>query len=68
MPFTKLAAKRGPGYPVGQPAPMYLDCLCGAHLPMNYDNGKTTTCFDWGIIYLTPLTWRKERKWMNLNG
>ena len=27
--FTKLALKRAEGWPVGQPAPMYVDCLCG---------------------------------------
>jgi len=32
MPFTKLALKRDPSVPVGQPAPMFLDCPCGERL------------------------------------
>lgn len=31
---TKRALKREQGYPVGTPAPIYLDCECGHHLTM----------------------------------
>jgi hypothetical protein len=30
MRLTKVAMIREPGYPVGQPAPLYLNCPCGA--------------------------------------
>ena len=39
MPIVKRALKREPGYPVGVPAPLYLDCECGHHLSMPHVNG-----------------------------
>lgn len=35
MPLTKLALKRDPSVPVGQPATMFLDCPCGERLTAN---------------------------------
>lgn len=32
--YTKRALKVEPGYLVGKPAPLYLDCECGHHLAM----------------------------------
>lgn len=34
MSLTKLALKRDPTVPIGQPAPMHLDCPCGQSLPV----------------------------------
>lgn len=34
---TKVAIIRRPGYPVGRPAPCYLNCPCGAEPPVPSD-------------------------------
>lgn len=41
--YMKRALKREPGYPVGIPAPMYLDCECGHHLPIPEIKGMPMT-------------------------
>jgi hypothetical protein len=38
---VKKALKREPGYPVGVPAPLYVDCLCGSHVPIT---GNANSC------------------------
>jgi len=35
--YTKLALKRDPDVPAGQPAPMHLDCPCGQQVPADDD-------------------------------
>ncbi len=41
MAYTKLALKRDPDAPVGQPAAMHLDCPCGQHVLVT---GETNHC------------------------
>lgn len=33
--LVKLAIKRDPNVPIGQAAPLHLDCLCGTTLPID---------------------------------
>jgi len=37
MAYTKLALKRDPDVPAGQPASMHLDCPCGQQVPADDD-------------------------------
>lgn len=47
--LTKVAQIQHDGYPVGTPAPMYLDCPCNAK-PDVPEDGETVTC-DCGVEY-----------------
>jgi hypothetical protein len=40
---VKRALKREPGYPVGVPAPLYLDCTCGHKLSIPQVRGLPVT-------------------------
>jgi hypothetical protein len=46
---TKAALIREPGYPVGVPAPMYLNCSCGHKV--NVFQTSNTTCPKCGTTY-----------------
>lgn len=50
MERTKVAIIREPGHPVGEPAPCYLNCPCGAKPPAPADAGLMTWCAC-GAIY-----------------
>lgn len=41
--MTKLAAIREPGYPVGEPAPCFFHCPCGAKVPA-YQGEQACQC------------------------
>jgi len=47
MAYTKLAVKRDPDAPVGQPAEMHVDCPCGNQVPIM---SKDNYC-DCGAVY-----------------
>jgi len=47
MAYTKLARRREPNAPQGQPAPMHFDCPCGQKVPVTSD-ANTCTC---GAVY-----------------
>jgi len=40
----KVAMIRVPGYPVGKPAPLYLNCPCGAKPSTDIIHKHTVTC------------------------
>ncbi len=46
--LVKLALKRDNSVPVGQPAPMHLDCPCGASVPIV---GPLQACIGCGTVY-----------------
>lgn len=43
MKCLKRAVKREEGYPIGVPAPVYLDCECGHHLNLPVISGLPMT-------------------------
>lgn len=47
LTLMKRALKPEQGYPVGHPAPMYIDCGCGNHLPVK-DGYNPCPC---GFVY-----------------
>ncbi len=42
--LQKVAIKRDPSYPAGQPAPMFLDCPCGLRHPVDFPYGADIHC------------------------
>lgn len=52
--LTKVAVIREPGHPVGQPAPCYLNCPCGAKPALTGRGSVVCAC---GTIY-------DERGWI----
>lgn len=53
MGYTKKALIREAGHPLGQPAPMYLVCVCGNKVPVSapFDAGTREACSECGQIY-----------------
>lgn len=49
MPYTKRALIRREGYPIGQPAPLYIRCECGAEVDVN--GAELLTCAKCGVGY-----------------
>lgn len=47
MAYTKLAVKRDPVAPVGQPAEMHVDCPCGYQVPITSNDNHC----DCGAVY-----------------
>ena len=47
--LVKLALKRDNSIPMGQPAPMHLDCPCGQQLPIG--NLQIVACSACGARY-----------------
>ena len=47
--FTKRALIRDPNVPIGQPAPLHVECECGAQVPIELD-GPDARC-ECGIVY-----------------
>jgi hypothetical protein len=47
MAYQKLALKRDPNAPAGQPADIHVDCLCGQEVPIT-SNENLCAC---GAIY-----------------
>ena len=56
--LRKLALKRDPNVPVGQPAPMHLDCPCGTQIAVNAD---VMACSGCGSEY-NSMGWKLEPK------
>lgn len=52
MTKLKTALIRRPGYPIGQPAPLYLNC-CGREIDVEkpFDKSHSVTCQTCGTIY-----------------
>jgi hypothetical protein len=44
MQLVKVAMIRMPGYEVGKPAPMYLNCPCGAKPSINMATKENVKC------------------------
>lgn len=40
MAFSKLALIRDPAAPIGQPAPMHIECKCGNHVNVESDRNN----------------------------
>lgn len=47
MAYQKLALKRDPDAPIGQPADMHVDCPCGQEVMVLSDNNQC----DCGAVY-----------------
>jgi len=47
MAYQKLALKRDPDAPIGQPADMHIDCLCGKEVMILSDDNHC----DCGAVY-----------------
>jgi hypothetical protein len=47
MPYTKLATIRDPDVPIGEPAPLHINCHCSQHLQVS-SNRNVCQC---GAIY-----------------
>lgn len=48
---TKTALIRRPGYPVGQPGPMYLNCCQEIDVEKPFDKNHSVTCPKCGVVY-----------------
>ena len=48
--LVKVAVIREPGHPVGQPAPLYLNCRCGGK-PRTVPNGPNVKCWRCKVLY-----------------
>jgi len=49
--FMKRAVRRAEGYPVGQAAPMYLDCVCGRRVDLPDVPNAVISCADCSLVY-----------------
>lgn len=51
LSHPKLALRREPGYPAGEPAPCFLQCFCGKKVPVPVGQTANVTCSECQMEY-----------------